>query len=73
MKGVIDDGAVVGTGTRVWMGAHIMKGALVGADCNIGEHVFIEGGAVVGNRVTIKNGVQVLSVPFLPFSPPPPF
>jgi acetyltransferase-like isoleucine patch superfamily enzyme len=36
-----------------------MEGARVGADCNIGEHSFIEKGAVLGDRVTVKNGVAV--------------
>lgn len=45
----------VGSGTRVWAFAHIMDGAIVGTDCNIGDHSFIESGAVIGNRVTIKN------------------
>jgi dTDP-4-amino-4,6-dideoxygalactose transaminase/acetyltransferase-like isoleucine patch superfamily enzyme len=65
MNGVIDEGAAVGANTRVWMGAHVMKGAVVGKDCNIGEHVFVEGGAKVGDRVTIKNGVQVRAFFFL--------
>lgn len=49
----------VGRGTRVWAWAHVMDGATVGADCNIGEHCFVERGAVLGDRVTIKNGVAV--------------
>ncbi len=49
----------VGPGTRVWAFAHILKGAKIGADCNIGDHSFIESGAVLGDRVTIKNGVSV--------------
>jgi UDP-2-acetamido-3-amino-2,3-dideoxy-glucuronate N-acetyltransferase len=49
----------VGERTRVWAFAHILKGARVGADCNICDHTFVEGGAVVGDRVTIKCGVQV--------------
>jgi acetyltransferase-like isoleucine patch superfamily enzyme len=36
-----------------------MKGAKIGEGCNLGEHVFVEGGAVIGNRVTIKNGISV--------------
>ena len=36
-----------------------MEGARVGADCNICMGAFVEGGAVIGNRVTVKNGVQV--------------
>jgi len=49
----------IGRGTRVWAWAHVMKGARIGADCNIGEHCFVEGGAVLGDRVTVKNGVAV--------------
>ncbi|MBV8304275.1 MAG: N-acetyltransferase [Acidimicrobiia bacterium] len=49
----------VGTGTRVWAFAHVLKGAVVGKGCNLGDHTFVEDGAVVGNNVTVKNGVQV--------------
>ena len=49
----------VGLGTRVWAFAHIMKGAVVGEDCKIGDHSFIETGAVIGDRVTIKNGCLI--------------
>ena len=49
----------VGTGTRVWAFAHVMRGAVVGRDCNVGEGAFVEGGAVVGDRVTLKNQVLV--------------
>lgn len=49
----------VGAGTRIWAYAHVMKGAVIGRDCNLGDHAFVEGGAVIGNGVTIKNGVCV--------------
>jgi UDP-2-acetamido-3-amino-2,3-dideoxy-glucuronate N-acetyltransferase len=49
----------IGAGTRVWAFAHIMKGAIVGKDCKIGDHVFIESGAVLGDRVTVKNGCLI--------------
>ncbi|NJK78478.1 MAG: N-acetyltransferase [Chloroflexaceae bacterium] len=49
----------IGEGTRVWAYAHILKGAAVGAFCNIGDHCFIESGAVVGSYVTIKNGNMI--------------
>jgi UDP-2-acetamido-3-amino-2,3-dideoxy-glucuronate N-acetyltransferase len=49
----------VGPRTRIWAFAHVMKGAVVGADCNVGDHAFIEGGARIGNRVTVKNAVLV--------------
>ena len=43
----------IGEGTRVWAWAHVMAGARVGAHCNIGEHCFVEGGAILGNNVTV--------------------
>jgi acetyltransferase-like isoleucine patch superfamily enzyme len=49
----------VGSGTRVWAYAHVLKNAHVGENCNIGDHAFVESGAVVGNNVTLKNHVCV--------------
>lgn len=49
----------VGAGTRVWAFAHVLRGARVGGECNICDNVFIEGGAIVGDRVTLKCGVQL--------------
>jgi len=43
----------------VWAFAHVLAGAKIGADCNICDHTLIEGGAVVGDRVTVKSGVQL--------------
>jgi acetyltransferase-like isoleucine patch superfamily enzyme len=49
----------VGPRTRVWAFAHVMKGAVVGADCNVGDHAFIESGARVGDRVIVKNNALI--------------
>jgi UDP-2-acetamido-3-amino-2,3-dideoxy-glucuronate N-acetyltransferase len=49
----------VGPRTRIWAFAHVLAGARVGADCNVCDHAFIESGAVLGNRVTVKNAVLV--------------
>ena len=49
----------VGRGTRIWAFAHVLPGAVIGDDCNICDHTFIENDVVIGNRVTIKCGVQV--------------
>lgn len=49
----------IGNGTRIWAFAHILQGAKIGADCNICDGVFIEGDVVVGDRTTIKCGVQL--------------
>lgn len=55
----IVDSRAVGRGTRVWAFAHVCAGAVVGADCNIGEGCYVEGGSRLGDRVTVKNGVMV--------------
>lgn len=47
----------IGRGTRIWAFAHVLKAAVIGGNCNIGDHCFVEGGVRVGNEVVIKNGV----------------
>ena len=49
----------VGDGTRIWAFAHVLPGARLGTDCNVNDHVFIENDVVVGDRVTVKSGVQL--------------
>jgi UDP-2-acetamido-3-amino-2,3-dideoxy-glucuronate N-acetyltransferase len=49
----------IGVKTRVWAFAHILPGARIGSDCNICDHVFIENDVVLGDRVTVKSGVQL--------------
>ena len=49
----------IGPRTRVWAFAHVLPGATIGADCNVCDGVFIENDVVVGDRVTIKCGVQL--------------
>lgn len=58
-KALVDDGVSIGANTRVWGFTHLLAGAQVGCDCNICEQVFIEGDVVIGNRVTVKCGVQL--------------
>jgi acetyltransferase-like isoleucine patch superfamily enzyme/dTDP-4-dehydrorhamnose 3,5-epimerase-like enzyme len=57
-KGICDS-EQVGVGTKIWAFAHVLPGASVGAHCNICDHVFIENDVVIGDRVTIKCGVQL--------------
>ena len=52
---IVENGAVIGTGTRIWAHVHIRPGVRIGDHCNIGDGVFVEDEAVVGSRVTIKN------------------
>jgi acetyltransferase-like isoleucine patch superfamily enzyme len=49
----------IGPGTRIWAFTHVLPGAVVGRDCNLCDHVFLENDVIVGDRVTIKSGVQV--------------
>lgn len=49
----------IGDDTRIWAFAHVLKGAVIGANCNIGDHCFIESGVVIGDDVVIKNGVAL--------------
>jgi len=49
----------VGEGTRIWAFAHILEGAVIGKDCNIGDHCFVEGGVIIGDDVVVKNGVSI--------------
>ena len=49
----------IGEGTRIWAFAHVLKDSIIGTNCNICDHTFIEGDVIVGNNVTIKSGVYL--------------
>ena len=49
----------IGAGTRIWAFVHVLEGARIGKDCNIGDHCFIEGDVIIGDHVVIKNGVSI--------------
>ena len=51
--------SLIGDGTRIWQFVVVLEGAEIGKDCNICSHVFVENDVFIGNRVTIKSGVQV--------------
>ncbi|HEY4442396.1 MAG TPA: WxcM-like domain-containing protein [Candidatus Elarobacter sp.] len=53
------ESSTIGAGTKVWAFAHVLSGAVIGRDCNICDHTFIENDVVVGDRVTVKCGVQL--------------
>jgi acetyltransferase-like isoleucine patch superfamily enzyme len=50
---------VIGQGTRIWQFVVILAGARIGAEVNICSHCFIENDVIIGDRVTIKSGVQL--------------
>ena len=49
----------IGAGTKIWQYVVVLPDAVIGADCNVCSHCFIENDVVIGDRVTIKNGVQL--------------
>lgn len=49
----------IGDNTRIWAFVHVLPQATIGSDCNICDHVFIENDVVLGDRVTVKCGVQL--------------
>lgn len=55
----ICESSSIGSGSRVWALAHVLPGAVLGEDVNVCDHVFIENDVIVGDRVTIKSGVQL--------------
>jgi UDP-2-acetamido-3-amino-2,3-dideoxy-glucuronate N-acetyltransferase len=59
MNSIVEEGASIGPNTRIWAYAHILPGARIGSDCNICDGVYIENDVVIGNRVTVKCGVQL--------------
>jgi UDP-2-acetamido-3-amino-2,3-dideoxy-glucuronate N-acetyltransferase len=56
---VIDEGCEIGVGTKVWHFSHIMSGAHIGNNCNLGQNVVVSPGVRIGDRVKIQNNVSV--------------
>ena len=56
---VVDDGAEIGDGSRIWHFVHVGSGARIGRDVVLGQNVFVAPGAVVGDRCKIQNNVSV--------------
>lgn len=55
----IDDGAVIGTGTKIWHFCHVQKGAIIGENCSLGQNVNVSQNVVIGNGVKIQNNVSL--------------
>ena len=55
----VDDGAVVGNGTKIWHFSHVMPGAVIGERCNLGQNVVVMPGTKIGNNVKIQNNVSI--------------
>ena len=55
----VDEGATVGSGTKVWHFCHVMSGAVIGRDCSLGQNVVVMPGTRIGNNVKIQNNVSI--------------
>ncbi len=55
----VDDGALIGVGTKIWHFCHVMSGARIGSRCNIGQNVFVAPDVVIGDNVKIQNNVSI--------------
>jgi UDP-2-acetamido-3-amino-2,3-dideoxy-glucuronate N-acetyltransferase len=56
---VIDNGAQIGEGTRIWHWTHVCAKAVVGKNCSLGQNVFVGNKTVIGNNVKIQNNVSI--------------
>lgn len=56
---IVDPGADVGEGTRIWHFSHVCAGARIGRDCSLGQGVYVAADVVIGDRVKIQNQVSV--------------
>ena len=56
---VVDEGAEIGAGTKIWHFTHIMPGARIGENCIIGQNVFIGSGVLLGDNVKVQNNVSI--------------
>lgn len=56
---IVDAGAIIGPGTRVWHWVHVCSGARVGANCSLGQNVFVGNRVVIGSNCKIQNNVSV--------------
>jgi UDP-2-acetamido-3-amino-2,3-dideoxy-glucuronate N-acetyltransferase len=56
---IVDKGAKIGNGSRIWHWVHISAGAKIGNDCSFGQNVFVGNSVKIGNNVKIQNNVSV--------------
>lgn len=56
---VIDDGCVIGDGTKIWHFSHLMSGCSLGKNCNLGQNVVVSPNVKLGNNVKVQNNVSI--------------
>lgn len=56
---IVDEGARIGLGSRIWHWVHVCSGAVIGEGCSLGQNVFVGNQVTIGNNVKIQNNVSV--------------
>lgn len=56
---IIDAGARIGSGTKIWHFSHVSAGAVIGAGCSLGQNVYVGNKVVIGNDVKVQNNVSI--------------
>ena len=56
---VVDAGAIIGSGTKIWHFAHLMSSCNIGSDCSIAQNVFVGSNVIIGNKVKVQNNVSI--------------
>lgn len=56
---IVDEGATVGKGTKIWHFAHVFKGAVIGENCSFGQNTMVSDGVIVGSNVKLQNNVAI--------------
>jgi UDP-2-acetamido-3-amino-2,3-dideoxy-glucuronate N-acetyltransferase len=56
---LIDEGCTIGNGTKIWHFSHVMPGAVLGENCNLGQNVVVSPGVTLGRNVKVQNNVSI--------------
>jgi UDP-2-acetamido-3-amino-2,3-dideoxy-glucuronate N-acetyltransferase len=56
---VIDQGSIIGKGTKIWHFSHVMSGSEIGENCNIGQNVVVSPGVKLGRNVKVQNNISL--------------
>lgn len=56
---IVDDGCIIGAGTKIWHFSHIMPGCVIGNNCNIGQNVVVLPEVILGDNVKVQNNVSI--------------
>jgi len=56
---IIDENCIIGDGTKIWHFSHIMSGAVIGKNCNLGQNVVVSPKVILGNNVRVQNNVSI--------------